>query len=438
MMKIISPSLLVLSLLSTQAWAQAADPSAAPETTRAAVTDRTRADAPMALDEAYELALDYDAEYKLAEAEFDVNKTAAKQSMAAYLPSASYSMTNIPTDGLTRQVFSVNQPIVSLERLAVLRQRGPRRRYADTYLLFRQNELAQRVLKSVADYVRANESAKLNAAKVRALSEQSVRATRLYKGGLGTVTDARELEVRYQQAKAAQILLESERGAVAARLRSLTGVDISDKDFILPDRVPRIALLPKEELEPGVQTNPSVIAAGLSERVAKLDAQRAKWGLLPTVNGSASYTLASGRSISFVGITVSAPINAGGIFSAQASSASARRSSEERRRIQEQAKVGFQRLYGLVSGGDAALQSSALAIEAAEQSVVANQKSYDGGVRSNLDVVNAIQTAFEVKSQYVNSAMSLAENYLDLQLTAGVSAAEAIASVQKFMFRGQR
>jgi protease secretion system outer membrane protein len=265
-----------------------------------------------------------------------------------------------------------------------------------------------------------------------------VRATRLYKGGLGTVTDARELEVRFQQAKAAQILLESERGAVAARLRSLTGVDISDKDFILPDRVPRIALLPKEELEPGVQTNPSVIAAGLSERVAKLDAQRAKWGLLPTVNGSASYTLASGRSISFVGITVSAPINAGGIFSAQASSATARRSSEERRRVQEQAKVGFQRLYGLVSGGDAALQSSALAIEAAEQSVVANQKSYDGGVRSNLDVVNAIQTAFEVKSQYVNSAMSLAENYLDLQLTAGVPAAEAIASVQKFMFRGQR
>jgi protease secretion system outer membrane protein len=243
MLKIISPSLLILSLLSAPAWAQAAEPSAAPETTRAAVTDRASADAPMALDEAYELALDYDAEYKLAEAEFDVNKTAAKQSMAAYLPSASYSMTNIPTDGLTRQVFSVNQPIVSLERLAVLRQRGPRRRYADTYLLFRQNELAQRVLKSVADYVRANESAKLNAAKVRALSEQSVRATRLYKGGLGTVTDARELEVRYQQAKAAQILLESERGAVAARLRSLTGVDISDKDFILPDRVPRIALL---------------------------------------------------------------------------------------------------------------------------------------------------------------------------------------------------
>ena len=435
-MRIISPSLLILSLLSAPAGAQAADPPAAPASSRAA--DSARAAAPMALDEAFELALDYDAEYKLAEAEFDVNKTAAKQSMAAYLPQANYSMTNIPTDGLTRQVFSVSQPIVSFERLAVLRQKGPRRRYADTFLLFRQNELAQRVLTSVADYVRANESAKLNAAKVRALSEQSVRANRLYKGGLGTVTDARELEVRFQQAKANQILLESERDAVAARLRSLTGVDITDKDFILPDRVPRIALLPKEELEPGVQTNPTVTAAGLSERVAKLDAQRAKWALLPTVNGSASYTLASGRSISFFGFTVAAPINAGGIFSAQASSASARRSSEERRRVQEQAKVSFQRLYGLVHGGDAALQSSALAIEAAEQSVVANQKSYEGGVRSNLDVVNAIQTAFEVKSQYINSAMSLAENYLDLQLTAGVPAAEAIASVQKFMFRGQR
>lgn len=400
--------------------------------------DQSRTEAPLALDEAYELALDHDAEYKLAEAEFDVNKTAAKQTLTSYLPSASYSMTNIPTDGLTRQVFSITQPLVSLERLATLRQKGPRRRYADTLLLVRQNELAQRVLKAVTDFVRANESARLNAARVRALAEQSIRAGRLYKGGLGTITDARELEVRLQQAKANQFLLESERDAVIARLRSLTGIDIRERDFLLPDRLPRIALLPREELEGGVGDNPGVATAALMERVAQLEAQRARWALLPTVNGSASYTLASGRNISFVGVTVSAPINAGGIFSAQASSATARKSSEERRRVQEQAKVNFQRLYGLVKGGDAALISSALAIEAAEQSVNANQKSYEGGVRSNLDVVNAIQTAFEVKSQYLNAAMSLAEHYLDLQLTAGVPAANAVATVQKFLFRGPR
>ena len=119
-------------------------------------------------------------------------------------------------------------------------------------------------------------------------------------------------------------------------------------------------------------------------------------------------------------------------------SASARRSSEDRRRIQEQAEVNFERYYALVTGGQDTLQGQALAIEAAELSVAANRKSYDGGVRSNLDVVNAIQTVFEVKNQYINSALLLADNYLNLQLTAGVPASDAIENVELFLFGGER
>ena len=107
---------------------------------------------PMGLVRAFDLSLDHDAEYRSAEAEFDVNRAAAQQSLASYLPSANYSMTNIPTDGLTRQVFSVSQPIVSLERLATLRQRGPRTRYANVVLLTRQNELAQRMMKDLFQF----------------------------------------------------------------------------------------------------------------------------------------------------------------------------------------------------------------------------------------------------------------------------------------------
>ena len=98
--------------------------------------------------------------------------------------------------------------------------------------------------------------------------------------------------------------------------------------------------------------------------------------------------------------------------------------------------MNFQRYYGLVNGGQEALQGHTLAIEAAELSVAANRKSYEGGVRSNLDVVNAIQTVFEVKNQYINSALVLADNYLNLQLIAGIPASEAIANVEHFLFGG--
>jgi len=393
---------------------------------------------PMGLVRAFDLSLDHDAEYRSAEAEFDVNRAAAQQSLASYLPSANYSMTNIPTDGLTRQVFSVSQPIVSLERLATLRQRGPRTRYANVVLLTRQNELAQRMMKAVSDYVRANESAKLNAAKVEALEEQSNRARKLYRGGLGTITDAREVEVRFLQARANQSLLIAERNAAASRIGSMTGVDVAPLDFVLPKRLAPIALSSKDALGIGVPQSPQVLSAELSERVASLEAQRARGSLLPTVQASASYTLTKGRQISYVGVSVTAPVSVAGIFHVAAASATARRSSEDRRRIQEQAEVNFARYYGLVEGGREALEGNAMAIDAAELSVSANRKSYEGGVRSNLDVVNAIQTAFEVKNQYINSALLLADNYLNLQLIAAVPASAAIENVERFLFGGDK
>jgi protease secretion system outer membrane protein len=244
------------------------------------------------------------------------------------------------------------------------------------------------------------------------------------------------VEVRYLQARANQSLLLAERNAAASRIGSMTGQSLTDSDFALPERSQNIVLPAKEALSQMVPQSPAVLAAQLSERVASLEAQRVRGSLLPTVQGSASYTMTQGRHISYVGFSVSAPIAAGGIFNAAAASASARRSSEDRRRIQEQAEVNFQRYYGLVNGGQEALQGHTLAIEAAELSVAANRKSYEGGVRSNLDVVNAIQTVFEVKNQYINSALVLADNYLNLQLIAGIPASEAIANVEHFLFGG--
>jgi protease secretion system outer membrane protein len=442
-MRIIRPLLLLSTLAPAALHAQTADEAVivqGPVSEEGGDVSRTSSGAlvgSLGLAQAFDFALDNDAEYRSAEAEFDVNRAAARQSLTSYLPSANYSMTNIPTDGLTRQVFSVSQPLLSLERLATFKQRGPRNRYADVLLLTRQNDLAQRLMKAVSDYVRANESAKLNAAKVDALEEQSSRATKLYRGGLGTITDAREVEVRFLQARANQSLLIAERDAAARRIGSMTGVDLTARDFVLPERLKHIVLQPKEALSAGVAQSPQVLSAQLTERIASLESQRVRGSLLPTVQGSASYTTTQGRHISYVGLSVTAPVNAGGFFHLASASASARRSSEDRRRVQEQTEVNFERYYGLVKGGQDALQGHALAIEAAELSVTANRKSYDGGVRSNLDVINAIQTAFEVKNQYINSALSLADNYLNLQLTAGVPASEAIENVEHFLFGGQ-
>ncbi len=49
--------------------------------------------------------------------------------------------------------------------------------------------------------------------------------------------------------------------------------------------------------------------------------------------------------------------------------------------------------------------------------------------------MNAIQTVFEVKNAYVQAATTLATNYLNLQLLAGVQPEDALATTQMFLLR---
>lgn len=384
--------------------------------------------------EAYTLARKHEPQFQSAAAERDINIASSRQSLAAYLPQANYSMTNIPTDNQTRQVLSITQPIFSMDRLATLRQQGPRRIFAKSTYAAREVELAQRTFKAVFELIRANESVKLNQAKVSALREQSERATRMYSAGQGTVTDSRDIEVRYQQAMANQLLLEGEAAAANNKLSAMMGEAPGPLDFKLPDQNGDVEIQPIGVYEASLlSSNPQILASRQSERVSELDAQRVKGGLLPSVNATASKTYTGNKDISYVGISVTAPITAGGFIQASSASAQARRATNERLKVEQDTQVSFERLYALVNAGQKALNISRTAINSAELSVQATRKSYEGGVRTNFDVVNAIQTMFEVKSQYVTSATTVADNMLNMLLLAGVEPTEALTTTQRFL-----
>lgn len=383
---------------------------------------------------AYALARRHEPQFQAAVAERDVNLSTSQQSLAAYLPQASYSMTNIPTEDRTRQVITVSQPLFSLDRLASLRQREPRRQYAEATFDIREQELAQRTLRAAVDCIRSAEAVTLNQARIDALREQSERSARLFERGQGTVTDARDVQVRYEQALANQIVLDSEREAALNRFEALTGTRPAAGDLQLPERPPIIPLQSRDSYEATlVQASPQIRAARQTEQVGRLEAKRIRGALLPNVAGTASYSRTGSDDLNYVGIGIQAPLTAGGFFQARGADAAARRASEERRQVEERVRVDFERLYALVDSGQRALAISRKAVESAELSVQANKRSYEGGVRTNVDVVNSIQTLFEVKSQYVTSATTVAENLLNMLLLAADAPAEALGTTQRFL-----
>ncbi len=397
---------------------------------------RTRIPRPGELDlvNAFDLGRANDPTYRAAAAERDVNRETAGQTITAYLPQASYSYNNIPTEGGARHVATVTQPIISVAGLATLKQRGPRRAYADATLDVRTQDLATRTMTAVADIIKASEAIKLNDARIDAFRTQSERSTRLYQSGQGTVTDARDIAVRYEQSLANRILLKSDLIAASTRLRSIIGRPVEEGAFRLPDQFGQVVLDPLDGyLERQQGANPQLQAARQTERINQLEARRIWGSALPVVGASATYTKRGDLTDSYVGLSISAPLNAASLFQVGAARATVRRSVEERRQVEERARTELERLYALVDGGRQALVINAKAIEAAELSVEANSRSYEGGVRTNVDVVNAIQTLFEVKNAYVQAATTLAINYLNLQLLAGIPPTTALDTTQQFL-----
>ena len=69
----------------------------------------------------------------------------------------------------------------------------------------------------------------------------------------------------------------------------------------------------------------------------------------------------------------------------------------------------------------------------ARLSLEANQKSYEGGVRSSVDVLNATQTVFQVKSDFVTAATSQAENLLGLAMQTATEPQVAVSTIMRFI-----
>lgn len=384
---------------------------------------------------AYKMAEGYDPQLRGAAAERRVNLATASQALTQYLPQASFQVTSVPNENTTRQIVSVSQPVFSVDRYAALRERGPRKTFAEATFDVAEHSLATRLFTEVGAYIKAVESAKLNKSKIDAFQQQSIRAERLYKNGLGTVTDARDIEVRYEQAVANQFVLDSEERAAASRVEAITGKPVQHGDFEIPDKPGTIEMDTFDNLlQRQNESNPSVIAARATERIGKWEALRAKGSLLPTIGMSGVYTRSRGVSDSYFGVAVQAPLAPGGLFQLRSANATAERTSEQRRQAEIQAKVDLGRFYEMVDGGQKALAANASAISAAELSVEANTKSYEGGVRTSVDVVNAIQTLYEVKNGYVNSRVQLATNLLNLMLLSGASAEVSLEATQQFLF----
>lgn len=381
-------------------------------------------------------ALKNDPTYQAALAEFESGTLDATKAGRAYWPEVGLKMgERTESTGMQRTV-QVAQPLVDANRYATMRGADPLRFKADATLRQREGELVVRYYKAVADWVGARESLRFNKAKLEAYEQQVLGAQRALDLGTGTVTDLRDAQVRLVQAQAESLSLKAKLDAAERQYQALTGETTPAAGFALAREKRGVTLPALNTLMQSAQTdNPSVILARQSERLADLDVTRKYGQFLPKLNMIAKQTsVDGGASAQYVGVSFEFPLQSGNLLDVSMAKANLQKASEELRAAEQRAGLDSQRLHALVEAGRIESDIRLDVIAAAELSLRANEKSFSGGVRSRLDVLNGIQQLAQTQMEYVTARLALGENLVSLHVLLATPAMDVLKQVELVIF----
>jgi protease secretion system outer membrane protein len=406
------------------------------------------------LQQAYEAALKNDPTYRMSFYEKESAKENRVIGRSYLLPSvsASYGLSrnNADVDTLEQTnigpvripshphylsrsaVVQVRQPILNLDGIARYRQGKVMAAQGEAAFESSSDEVAVRVVSAYMDALFAEDQVALSKVSRDMYLEQMHVNDRLFEKGEGTKTDMLETQARLDVAEAQ--LTEAKDNAVAARdtLAGIIGMDPGNLDR-LGEAFRPATVNPGtfEDWEKTARTrNPELAAARLAVENARLEISKNRAGHYPRVDLVAAYSKGDAESINTytqntlnrtIGVQVNIPIYQGGAISAttRQSVAGYGRAQSDLDARTSKVLVELRKAYSLV-------QSSVHKIEALEKAVVsgkllmtATEQSIKGGVRINLDLLNAQQQLYTSQRDLAQARYSYLIGLLRLRAAAG-------------------
>lgn len=388
------------------------------------------------LEAAFFQALENDPQFQASKSERQSTRAQAVQNWSAYIPTATISQQQFAQDVSTRRVATFSVPLFDAEKGASVAQGRSRYNLADEAYKVKIHDLAQRLMKAVNQVLLANEALRANRGRVAALEGQYKAAQRKLESGLGTITDLRDIEVKFEMAKADDLSLQVQKKIALRQYAMMTGTTPGDEQFLVPNiHAPH----PMPDLDSALarakESNPAIQTARQQEAIAKYDVAKSAGQVLPTVNYTHLRTEYLGNITWNDGITVVFPLQVSSYANTYSVAKKYSQASSLRLDTESKVMIDTEKYFSLSETGLQAIKIKRNAVESAQLSVDANQKSFLAGVRSTTDVLNSIQVLFQTRNEYAQAVAQQAENYLNLLLVQNQDPAMAMRDAQNFLFR---
>ncbi len=363
----------------------------------------------------------------------------AQIAAGAYYPRAGVSFSQGDSDSGTRRTLRVTQPIVDANRWLNRQEAAPKEALADQFDTQARLELALRLFQTVRTLASAREKLALNVANLSSLQTQASSAKMALDVGQGTITDVLDTQLRVTQARAAIQRLKAELQAAQRQYASLTGyAPAADAYPLQPRHMAQLSIPPLADLiNQSLQANPALQAQRLGTQLSHIEARRARAQFLPSLNATVQRSRSSsGTTSSINGVVVSfdMPLQYSSLYAFQAADNKLLAQQAQERTTQEQLLLDVQRIHALAVAAQEEVAITREAIDAAQLSVRANEQSFEGGVRSKIDVLNALQSLLAAREAHLGAQLQLAEHLLSLQLLAAHDIPTVLGTLQQQLF----
>ncbi|RFP11896.1 MULTISPECIES: TolC family outer membrane protein [unclassified Duganella] len=413
----------------------------------------------LGLMEAYQAALKNDPTYRSAYFASEAGKENRILGRSNLLPaiSGSYSGTQSrntitvgdasgPRDYFSRSaVVQLRQPLLNLDGYARYKQGAAQSNYAAAQFESQQQEVISRLVNAYFDVLYKGELLALAKVERDVYVEQRKVNDRLFEKGEGTRTDMLESQARLDSSEAAVLETQDALNTSRTTLAAIIGGDLGELDRLSPNFETRPADTLSFEAWKNIalERNPDIKTLTYGVEIARQEVNKSRAGHTPRVDFVASYSKSTADSIQTynqdtlsrnIGIQINIPIYSGGAVNAQTRQAVANQ-EKAKSDLQGQADKVLTELrkdYDAMLSGVARIAALKKAVASSELLVKATEQSVKGGVRINLDVLNATQQLYTNKRDLAQARYNYLLNTLRMRSAAGTLAEADVREIAPY------
>ena len=408
------------------------------------------------LSEAYRLAYDRDATVRASRAASEAGREKLPQARAQFFPNISASASRFRNDlnstqpnflgqATTTESFyysenetiQLRQPLYRKALTANYRQAEALVAAANASQEKDEQLLVMRVVQAYFEALQAEEQLRLLEVTKAAYAAQVDAATKAFKGGIGTRTDIEDAQARYDLSIAQE--LEAKQ-AIEITRRKLQVIVGQPPGKLAPMDVSRLALtgpLPNDVeawTALAEDASPEMLNAKAQVAASREEIEKAKAGHYPTLDAVAQASRSSSENVTSVnsryiqkqiGLQLQVPIFNGGYVNSQEREALANLEQAEAKLEELKRDLGVRVHTEFQGMDDGVLKVRALeqAVKSAEQLVNSSRRSFDAGVRTRIDILNAEAQAGQARRDLSQARLAYMLSRVRLKaLTGGLRA----------------